>query len=71
MQMTLASVFAVEYGNPRISGGGNSGKLEFQRYDGSWGTVCDDGFDENAGEVACRELGYERLNKVGRHKYNK
>ena len=29
---------------------------------GEWGTICNNGgFDNNAGNVACRQLGYESL----------
>jgi len=33
-----------------------SGRLEVL-YEGGWGTVCDDGFSEQQGQVACRQLG--------------
>jgi hypothetical protein len=36
--------------------GGVRGRLEFN-WQGVWGTVCDDGFDDVDARVACRELG--------------
>ena len=50
------------YGNIRISGGGDDGQLEF--YDGRWGAVCTDGFDDDAGDVACKQLGYLQSSNV-------
>ncbi|XP_065890017.1 scavenger receptor cysteine-rich domain-containing group B protein-like isoform X1 [Dysidea avara] len=36
-----------------------NGRLEVF-YNGHWGTVCSDGFTVQSGEVACKQLGYER-----------
>ena len=48
----------LEYGDLRIDGGGSSGRLEIQDERGDWGTICDRGFDDDAGDVACSQLGY-------------
>lgn len=36
-----------------------NGRLEVF-YSSHWGTVCSDGFTAHSGEVACKQLGYER-----------
>jgi len=57
-------VVLIGFGDLRIYGGGDSGRLEFQLDNGTWGTVCDDGFDDDAGDVACEQLGYRRSSDI-------
>lgn len=40
-------------------GSASQGRVEVF-YNGSWGTVCDDNFNQSAAAVVCSHLGYER-----------
>lgn len=54
----------------RLSNGSNTkeGRLEV-RYHGTWGTVCDDDFNEDAAKVVCASLGYEGSAQVKKDGY--
>jgi len=52
----MIMIMCIEF---RLVGGETEreGRLEVS-YNGIWGTVCDDGFDNTTASVACRSLGY-------------
>ena len=52
------------FGDVRITNGGDSGRLEFRGSNSLWGAVCRNGFDDDAADVACRQLDYVRANDV-------
>ena len=54
----------IAQGDIRISGGGKSGLLQFDKGDDDWGAACGFGFYDHAGSLACAQLGYEGSSDV-------
>ena len=54
----------------RLVNGSNDsqGTVEIM-YQGIWGTICDDGWDDNDATVVCRELGYSHGNATRRAQF--
>ena len=60
--ITFCNLFVVD-ASIRLSDGSNEqeGRVEIM-YQGIWGTICDDGWDDTDATVVCRELGYSHGN---------
>ena len=66
MKALLLCSLYIAYGDLRLRGGADEsdGRLEFDSGFGGWGVICTTGFDDDAGDVACRQLGYVRSSDV-------
>ena len=57
--LIVAMFVGAECARPvRLVGSVNSGRVEIYN-NNRWGTVCDDGWDNNDAKVVCRQLGYD------------
>ena len=56
--------FSTDYGDLKYDDDSDSVVLEFDAGNGDWIPICRDGFDDNAGDVACKQLGHERSSEL-------
>ena len=54
----------IAQGDIQINGSGNSGLLQFDKGYDDWGAICEYGFYDDAGSLACAQLGYEGFTDV-------
>ncbi|XP_078312094.1 uncharacterized protein LOC111136198 [Crassostrea virginica] len=58
-ETTTYPISTETYTSVRLVGGGYHDRGTIQVYhNGQWGTICDDSFDKNDGDVICRMLGF-------------